>query len=62
MLTVPQVQKRDCNNYIKKGGSMNIQEEIVTWLHTPPDRQQKAALRILTKGSLDETDISALVS
>ena len=41
---------------------MNIQEEIVTWLHTPPDRQQKAALRILTKGSLDETDISALVS
>lgn len=41
---------------------MTIQEEIVTWLHTRPDWQQEAALRILTKGSLGETDISDLVS
>lgn len=41
---------------------MSIQEEIVTWLHTRPDWQQEAALRILTNGTLANIDIADLVA
>lgn len=41
---------------------MSIQEEIVTWLHTRPDWQQEAALRILTHGTLTDIDIADLVA
>lgn len=39
---------------------MNIQQEIVTWLHTRPDWQQEAVVRALTSQEICDSDLDQL--
>lgn len=36
---------------------MNVQTEIIDWLHGRPDWLQEAAMRILKKGTLNDADL-----